>query len=108
MKVALFVPIKLKSERLPNKMLLDLGPKKVCQYIFHTLLEVKAQIEDCDIYCFCSDEEIRKYLPKGIIYLKRHESLVSKETKSIDIYKSFISKVDANIYMDFVMRQVLF
>lgn len=41
MKVVAFVPIKLNSQRLPNKMFLTLGDKKICQYIFDILLEVK-------------------------------------------------------------------
>ena len=51
--IKIFVPIKLNSQRLPNKMLLTLGDKLLCQHIFFTLLEVKKQIE-CEIYCFCS------------------------------------------------------
>ena len=97
MKVTFLVPIKLKSERLPNKMLLPLGTKLLCQYIFDTLLEVKREIE-CEIYCFCSNEEIKKYLPSDVIFLKREENLDSNDTKGIDIYKSFISKIDSDIY----------
>ena len=39
MKIVIFVPIKLKSERLPNKMLLPLGNKLLCQHIFNTLIQ---------------------------------------------------------------------
>jgi CMP-N-acetylneuraminic acid synthetase len=95
--IKIFVPIKLNSQRLPNKMLLTLGDKLLCQHIFFTLLEVKKQI-DCEIYCFCSNENIKKYLPKGIIFLKRDVSLDKNETKGIDIYKSFIEKVNDGEY----------
>jgi len=97
MKIVTFIPIKLNSQRLPNKMLLPLGNKLLCQYIFDILLEVQ-KIIDLDIYCYCSDETILKYLPKGIIFLKRDTSLDSNETKGIDIYKSFCNKIDADIY----------
>lgn len=97
MKITIFVPIKLNSQRLPNKMLLPLGNKLLCQYIFNTLIEVKKVI-DIDIYCYCSDEKIKEYLPNDIIFLKRDSILDSNETKGMDIYKSFINLIDSDIY----------
>jgi CMP-N-acetylneuraminic acid synthetase len=97
MIINIFVPIKLNSQRLPNKMLLPLGDKLLCQHIFDTLLEIK-KIIDCNIYCYCSDENIIQYLPNGINFLKRYNSLDSNETKGITIYKSFIEKIDGDIY----------
>ena len=97
MKIVCFVPIKLKSSRLPNKMLLPLGDKILCQHIFFTLLNVKKKL-DIDIYCFCSDNKIIEYLPKGIKFLKRDKKLDSNETKGMDIYKSFVNLVNADIY----------
>ena len=97
MKTAIFVPIKLHSQRLKNKMMLPLGNKKLCQQIFYTLLEVKKNL-DIDIYCFCSDEKIQEYLPEGIIFLKRDKNLNKDETKGIDIYKSFLDKIESDIY----------
>jgi len=97
--IKIFVPIKLNSQRLPNKMMLPLGDKMLCQHIFHTLLEVK-KIIDCDIYCFCSDEHIKDYLPEKIIFLKRDSSLDKNETKGIEIYKSFLNIInDGDIYV---------
>jgi len=103
MIINIFVPIKLNSQRLPNKMLLPLGNKLLCQYIFDTLIDVKnmfslKEINNINIYCFCSDESIKKYLPDGVIFLKRDVILDSNETKGIDIYKSFIEKIDGDIY----------
>ena len=97
MKIVCFVPIKLKSERLPDKMLLPLGNKLLCQHIFDILLEVRKTI-DIDIYCFCSDEKIKEYLPENILFLERDISLDSNKTKGLDIYKSFSDKIDADIY----------
>lgn len=97
-RIVAFVPIKLNSQRLANKMLMDLGNKKLCQYIFETLLDVKKYI-DIDLYCFCSNEKIKEYLPNDILFLKREKNLDSNETKGIDIYKSFAKKIDADIYM---------
>ena len=102
MKIVLFVPIKLNSVRLPNKMLLPLGDKLLCQYIFNTLIDIKKDIEkesmDINIYCYCSDKKIKQYLPNNVTFLKRDYSLDSNETKGIDIYKSFVEKIDSDIY----------
>lgn len=97
MKTTIFVPIKLNSQRLKNKMLLPLGNYVLCQYIFNTLLEVKKEL-NVDVYCFCSDEKIKKYLPEGVEFIKRDISLDSNETKGIDIYKSFINIINSDIY----------
>lgn len=97
MTISIFVPIKLNSQRLPNKMFLPLGNKLLCQHIFDTLLEVKKVI-DLNIYCFCSDEKITNYLPEGVLFLKRDPKLDENETKGIDIYKSFINLVDSDVY----------
>jgi CMP-N-acetylneuraminic acid synthetase len=98
MKIVCFVPIKLKSQRLPNKMLLPLGNKLLCQHIFNTLIEVKKNIH-LDIYCYCSDESIKDLLPSEIRYLKRDSNLDRDETKGIEIYKSFCDQIEADIYM---------
>jgi CMP-N-acetylneuraminic acid synthetase len=97
MKPVFFVPIKLQSQRLPNKMLLKLGNKLLCQYIFDVLIEVKKKI-DIDIYCFCSDEKIKHYLPQEVLFLKRDEKLDRNETKGLEIYKSFCNLVKVDIY----------
>jgi CMP-N-acetylneuraminic acid synthetase len=100
MKVVAFVPIKLKSQRLKNKMLLPLGNKVLCQIIFETLINVKKQFNDSiDIYCFCSDPKIKQFLPDGINFLERDQSLDRNETKGLDIYKSFVNKVEADTYI---------
>jgi CMP-N-acetylneuraminic acid synthetase len=98
MKIVCFVPIKLKSKRLPDKMLLPLGNKLLCQHIFNTLIEVKKNIH-LDIYCYCSDESIKDLLPNNIIFLKRDSKLDRDETKGIEIYKSFCDQIEADIYI---------
>ena len=97
MKPVFFVPIKLQSQRLPNKMLLKLGDKLLCQHIFDVLIEVKKKI-DIDIYCFCSDEKIKEYLPQVVSFLKRDKNLDRNETKGLEIYKSFCNLIKADIY----------
>ena len=110
MKVVAFVPIKLKNERLPNKNILPLGGKPLCQHMLDTLLEVNGISE---IYVFCSDETISKYLPDGVQFLRRDSSLDSFQTQHYQIVDSFISAIDADIYINahvtnpFVRRQTI-
>jgi CMP-N-acetylneuraminic acid synthetase len=105
MKLTLFVPIKLNSERLPNKMLLPLGNKFLFQHIFKTLIEVKNILievlnnTEIKIYIFCSNEEIKNKLPDEIIFLKRDPKLNENKTLGIEIYKSFINHVDSDYYV---------
>ena len=68
MKVVALVPIKLNSQRLPHKNILDLGGKPLCAHMTENLLKVKGIDE---IYVYCSDEQITKYMPEGIKFLKR-------------------------------------
>jgi CMP-N-acetylneuraminic acid synthetase len=98
MKIVCFVPIKLNSQRLPNKMLLPLGDKLLCQHIFYTLLKVKKEI-NIEIYCFCSNEKIKEYLPNDVLFLKRDDKLDSDQTLGIEIYTSFVNKIDSDIYI---------
>lgn len=97
MKTVAIVPIKLNNERLPNKNITPFtNGEPLITYILNTLKQVKNVDE---IYVFCSSDSIIPYLPEGIKYLKRDKSLDTKTTTSNDILASFISKVDADIYV---------
>ena len=98
-KIVAFVPIKLKSQRLPNKMTLNLGNKKMCQHIFDTLIEVKKEYNNIDIYCFCSDDKIKEFLPENVNFLKRDKKLDSNTTKGMEIYQEFMKLVHSDIYI---------
>lgn len=98
MKIVCFVPIKLKSERLPGKMLLPLGDKLVINHIFDTLCDIQTE-HDIDVYCYCSDTSIGDILPQKVNVLQRDSKLDTNETIGIDIYKSFVALVDADVYV---------
>lgn len=97
MKIVAVVPMKLNNERLPNKNTkpFDNG-NPLCWYILNTLLKVK---EIQDIYVYCSNEDIKKYIPKQIKYLKRDPSLDSSTTKMNEILTCFAKEIDADIYV---------
>lgn len=96
MKIVAFVPIKLNSQRLPNKNILPLNGKPLCMHICETLKNVK-NIDE--IYVFCSDERIKNYIPENINYLKRSSSLDTDKTKILEVCDSFVNIVDADIYI---------
>lgn len=97
MKVVAVVPIKLNNERLPNKNIksFDNG-KPLIKYILSTLLKVKSINE---VYVYCSSEAIIEYLPNGVKFLKRDESLDQSTTSMNEILKSFSNEIDADIYV---------
>lgn len=96
MKVAAFVPIKLNSQRVKNKNILPLGGRPLCWHVFHALLQAEGIDE---VYCYCSDEAIREYIPSEAIFLKRDPVLDGQLVKGFDIYERFIQDVDADIYV---------
>jgi CMP-N-acetylneuraminic acid synthetase len=97
MKTIAWVPIKLNNQRLPGKNLALLGGKPLCRYMLETLTQVKGIDE---IIVFCSDEAIIQYLPDGVTFIKRDNSLDSFDTRHYDIVDSLVSTVDADIYLN--------
>lgn len=96
MKTVAFVPIRLNSKRVVGKNLKMLGNKPLLCYILDTLVQVK-RIDE--VYVYCSSEDIIKYLPKGVKFLKRPEFLDRDETLGKEIYEEFTKTVDADVYI---------
>lgn len=96
MRVVALVPIKLNSQRLPHKNVLPLQGKPLCYHITDTLLQVRGIDE---VYVYCSDEEVKQYLPSGAKVLKRDSYFDGDTVKGFEIYRSFIEKVQADIYV---------
>jgi CMP-N-acetylneuraminic acid synthetase len=97
MTIVAFVPVKLQSQRLPNKMMLDLGGKPLCQHVFASLLEVQARMP-LDIYCYCSDPTIVDVLPPGVRFLQRPAELDKDDVQGMQIYAAFVKAVPADVY----------
>lgn len=97
MKIVAFVPIKLNNERAPGKNVkrFDDGTPLLTHFL-KTLVQV-SEIDEC--YVFCSKEEVKDYLIPGVHFLKRPEYLDTKEATPQDIIKSFMDKVDADVYL---------
>lgn len=95
-KVTAFVPIKLNSQRLPNKNILPLGEHRLSWYIFDTLLGIESIDEVC---VYCSDQKIMDYLPTGVKFIQRNPYLDGDVVKGNEIYESFINEIDSDIYL---------
>lgn len=96
MKVAAFIPIKLNSQRLPNKNILPLGEHPLCWHIANALQQVESIDE---VYVYCSESRVTQYLPEGIRFQRRKKELDGDMVKGFEIYESFIKEVDADIYV---------
>lgn len=96
MKTVAFVPVKLNSQRLPHKNILPVAGHPLCWHICRSLL--KARNID-EVYVYCSDERVMEYLPEGVVFRRRDRRLDGDLIKGFEIYRSFISEVDADIYV---------
>lgn len=97
MKIIAIVPMKLNNTRCPNKNTKVLGKgKPLCQYILNTLLQVK-QIDE--VYVYCSNEEIQKYLPQEVRYRKRSRYLDGDGIKMNEVLERFAKEVPADVYV---------
>jgi len=97
MNIVAFVPIKLNNERLVNKNILPLGGKPLCCHLLDTLCKIPLLDE---IYVFCSQPQILEYLPNGVKFLKREPELDAFSAHHYDIVRSFVSKIEADIYVN--------
>lgn len=52
-----------------------------------------------EVYVYCSNPDIQKYIPDGVKYLKRSESLDQDTTKMNEVLQSFAEDVQADIYV---------
>lgn len=96
MKTVALVPIKLNSQRLPHKNILPIAGHPLCWHIVNSLLNTKGIDE---VYVYCSDEKIKEYIPEKAIFKQRDKRLDGDLVKGFDIYHSFISEVDADVYV---------
>lgn len=97
MKTVAIVPMKLNNRRLPQKNTKSFtNGRPLCWYILSTLLKVDG-IDD--VYVYCSNPDIQEFIPDGVKYLKRSESLDQDTTKMNEVLSCFAKDVDADIYV---------
>ena len=97
MKTVAFVPIKMNNERLPGKNIKKFSNgRPLISYILETLKLVKGLD---GIYVYCSDFEIKRFLPDGVHYLKRDKYLDLSTTSFNEVLISFARAITADIYV---------
>ena len=68
----------------------------MCHYIFETLKQVK----DIDeIYVYCSNPKIQEFIPLGVKFLRRSETLDQNTTKINEVLSAFAQDVPADVYV---------
>lgn len=97
MKVTAVVPMKLNNRRLPQKNTKCFkNGNPLCWYILSTLLKIN-EIEE--VYVYCSNPDIKKYIPEGVNYLKRSEDLDQDSTKMNEVLQAFAREIPSDIYV---------
>ena len=97
MKIVAVVPMKLNNRRLPQKNTKAFtNGRPLCYYILSTLLKI-TEIEE--VYVYCSNPDIKGYIPDGVKYLKRSEMLDQDTTKMNEVLNAFAKDVPADIYV---------
>lgn len=96
MKIVAFVPIKLNSQRLPHKNVLPIGKHPMCWYVPNTLKSIP---EIDEVYVFCSDVAVKKYLPPNVELILRDADLDNDYVKGMEIYNAFVKEVSSDVYV---------
>lgn len=91
-----FVAIKLLSERLPGKNLMEFGGKPLCRHILDTLLTVRGVDE---ISVFCSDPRIVEFIPREVRFVQRDTSLDANHVRGRDLFQAFARARPAENYL---------
>ena len=97
MKIVAIVPMKLNNRRLPQKNTKRFtNGKPLCSYILSTLLEID-KIDE--VYVYCSNPEIKEFIPNKVKFLQRSESLEKDTTSMTEVLTCFTKEVPADIYV---------
>lgn len=97
MKIVAIVPMKLNNRRLPQKNTKRFtNGKPLCSYILSTLLEID-KIDE--VYVYCSNPEIKEFIPNKVKFLQRRESLDKDTTSMTEVLTCFTKEVPADIYV---------
>ena len=100
MRAVAFVPIKLNSTRLKDKNILPFGRRGHEKPLLTFIFDILKQTHELDeLYCYCSDEMIRQYLPEGVTFLKRPRFLDGHDITSNQLLFHFADSIIADCYL---------
>ena len=97
MKVVAFIPVKLNNERVPGKntkCFSDGTP--LMTLIQRTLLKCE---EIDEVYCYCSNENVKEYLIEGVNFKNRDKRFDSNSADVNEMFLQFTREVVADIYV---------
>lgn len=95
-KIAGFVPIKMRSVRLPGKNTIDLAGHPLCAYSLSTLSMV-SRLDSVSV--FCSTSQIMDFVSAPVDFVSRDPSLDGDEVKSTEVYRAFAQTIKADYYL---------
>ena len=96
-KTIAVVPMKLNNRRLAGKNTKAFtNGKPLCYYILSTLLTVD---DIDDVYVYCSNTDIQKFIPEGVKFQQRSTSLDQDKTSITEVLIAFTADVPADIYV---------
>lgn len=98
MKTVALIPIKLDSKRIPGKNIKPFFDGTPLMYFIQSTC-LKARNID-EVYVYCSDEAVQKYIIDGVKFLKRPEYLDGDNINANDFIREFMKVVDADIYVN--------
>lgn len=102
MKIVAFTPIRLNSKRLPGKSIIDLNGIPLLNYQLNVVQGMQRRGSIHENYVFCSNLSIREHIQMHLSDVEiaaRPVYLDSDNTLGNDIYKEFIKRVPADIYV---------
>ncbi|ECP7610351.1 HAD-IA family hydrolase [Campylobacter jejuni] len=94
MKFTAIVPLYTDVDMKKNFLLINNKP--LFLYIFETLMQTPMIDE---IICYCSNEMIKDFLPKGIKFLKRNKLLDQDDVNSFDILKNLENEIETDYFI---------
>lgn len=97
MKVVAVVPIKTNNVRTPGKNTRPLFNGVPLMHLIQTSLLQSNLIDE--VYVYCSDESIRKYLLPNVKFQKRTAEFDKPDADVIEMMRIFSQKVNADIYV---------
>lgn len=98
MRTVALIPIKLGSQRLPGK---NIKPFFDGTPLMHFIQKICLDSKLIDeVYIYCSDESIKKYILPGVKFLKRPKFLDLDTANANDFIREFMKVVNADIYVN--------
>lgn len=97
-KAVAFMPIRLNSQRIINKSIVDVLGRPMFCWSLESLDKL-----GIPVYVYTNEEkrlrEVLDFETQNVVFLQRPEKLDDHDTKGIDIYKSFADQVKSEVYL---------